>query len=287
MNIISTRIPKIWLCGMTSAGNLDNLKAMIEPVIEYFDGLIFTFHYPTDEGADFLEKNKKAGEIIYAKWVKRHQYSQNHFLYQGPMKEGDYFILLDSMERISPEFCKNHLPKMLDYMKENNVALISNCGKGLLFRYNELAKFEGSPHWYITGIDGHTANVELEKTHFWNVRGEQRDKFHFIDHYAKYYIDYPAGSNHCLLGLEKNGDPMKLFPLREHARLAFRKLLESRGIEVSYVAVKEYIKANKILDPEMKEFFNTEKILNDFYRYHVLGDFSIVDNHDFNNKVKI
>ena len=83
----------LYLCGMTSAGNKANLCEMIEPILDYFDGLIWTFHYPKDEGAEYLEKNKKNGEIIYAKWCNRHGYSQNHFLWQGPMKEGDKFIL--------------------------------------------------------------------------------------------------------------------------------------------------------------------------------------------------
>src|SRR4051812_18841280 len=97
---------KLYLCGITNAGNEQNLRELIEPVLEYFDGLVWTFHYPIDDGYKFLKENKKEGAIILATWNQRHHYSMNHFLYQGPMEDGDFFITLDTLERISPEFCK-------------------------------------------------------------------------------------------------------------------------------------------------------------------------------------
>lgn len=279
--------PKIWLCGITNAGNKQNLEGMIAPILQYFDGLVFTFHYPTDEGAQYLEENKKEGKIIYAEWCQRHGYSQNHFLYQGPMRADDFFVLLDSPERISPEFCSEHLPKLIAKMQESAIGVLANFGKPFLFRYSEILEFKGSPHWFVSQTEGHTANLELPKNLFWSVRGETRNEWHFINHYAKYYIDYPAGSNHCLLGLEKNGDPQKLFPIREMRRLKFRDVLRERGIEQKLEAVIEYFKAHKPLDDEFKEFVNNEKILNDLYRYHVLGDFSMKDNHDFKDMIKL
>ena len=43
---------KIWLIGVTDKGNIDKLKQLIEPIKADFDGLIWTFHYPKDEGAE-------------------------------------------------------------------------------------------------------------------------------------------------------------------------------------------------------------------------------------------
>lgn len=270
---------KLWLCGMTSEGNLENLKEMIEPIKEYFDGLVFTYHGSTfmDDCWNYLTSNSKEGKIICAKWCNRHAYSQNHFLYQGPMEDGDKFILLDSMERISPEFCKDHLPKLIEYMDKNNVACLANYGKGFLFRYNEMLEFRGSPHWYATALDGEQANTQLEKNLFWNVRGEKREKFHWVGHYAKYMFCYPAGSNHALLGLEKQGDPQKLFPVREALRLQFRKEAKNRGYPLTMEGLNAWL--SQPLDAVTKHYLNTEKTWNDYYRYYILKDETVVDTH--------
>ena len=268
---------KLWLCGITSNGNSENLKQMIEPIIDFFDGFIFTYHGDEDDGFQFLEANKKDGKIIKANWCNRHAYSQNHFLYQGPMVEGDKFILLDSMERISPAFCKERLPKLLEVMDKDNLAVICNYGKGFIFRYNDMFEFRGSPHWYPTNIDGFQANLELEKDMFWNVRAEQRSEFQWVDHYAKYMFVYPAGSNHALLGLEKQGDPQKLFPDREKRRLEFRKEALKRGFPLTLDGLKQMLSGE--LDSILKAYLNSEKTWNDFYRYHVLNDKKVVDTH--------
>ena len=265
---------------MTTVGELNNLKEMIEPVKKYFDGLVFTFHgreAMLDPAALYLEDNKGAGSIIYAKWCERHAYSQNHFLYQGPMQNGDIFILLDSMERVSEEFCKDHLPKLLAYMDENNVACMLNYGKGFIFRYNEMLEFRGSPHWYPTNLDGQQANTQLEKNLFWNVRAEKRDKFHWVGHYAKYMFTYPAGSNHALLGLEKQGDPQKLFPRREALRLQFREEARKRGFALTMDGLRAML--SQPLDDHMKFFLNNEKTWNDFYRHVIEKDETVVDSH--------
>src|ERR1051326_101751 len=153
---------KIWLCGMTSAGNYQNLKELIEPILEYFDGLVWTFHLPNpatadntfdfripiDEGFNFLEENKKEGKIILCEWTQRHFNSMNQYLWQGPMQEGDYFVQIDTLERLGKEFCEERLRDLCENMERGKVGLVSNKGKGLIFRYQEVLEFRGSPHWY-------------------------------------------------------------------------------------------------------------------------------------------
>lgn len=271
---------KLWLCGMTSTGNEENLKAMIWPIKQYFDGLIFTFHGEEDDGYKYLQENVKSGAIIKANWCNRHAYSQNHFLYQGPMQEGDKFILLDSMERISAEFCEEHLHKLTEYMDTNNIAMLANYGKGFIFRFNEQFEFKGSPHWYATNLDGQSANLELDKKLFWNVRYEMRDskeKNFWAIHYAKYMFCYPAGSNHSLLGLEKQGDPQQLFPRREALRLQFRKEAQKRGYSLTIEGLKQMLSGP--LDDTLKFYLNSEKVWNDFYFGIIKGDDTIKDTH--------
>lgn len=277
---------RLFLTTMTSAGNEANLRAMIEPVASLFDGVIATFHYPTDEGATYLESRVGAGRIVYAHFSQRHGYSMQHILWQGPMRDGDHFVYLDSMERISPTFCEGRLKDLLTLMRETDTAMIANYGKGFLFRYNEQLRFEGSPHWYATNLDGRAINVELDKGEFWNVRDQQRpDPFQFVEHYLKYYL-YVAGSNHCLLGLEKNGDPAKLFGPREARRLAFRKEMVRLGYGLNVEAVKTLM---LVLDQhsELKPFFREEKILNDAYRRYILDRTDFKDDHNHSNLVPI
>jgi len=277
---------RLFLTTMTSAGNEANLRAMVEPIAPLFDGVIATFHYPTDEGAEYLESRAGAGCVIYANWCNRHGYSMQHILWQGPMRDGDKFIYLDSMERVSPAFCAGRLKQLVQLMDETDTAMVANYGKGFLFRFNEQLRFEGSPHWYAQGLDGRAINMELDKGEFWNVRDQQRpDQFQFVEHYLKYYL-YPAGSNHCLLGLEKNGDPAKLFGPREARRLAFRKEMVRLGYGLNVEAVKTLM---LVLDqhPELKPFFRDEKILNDAYRRYILDRTDFKDDHNHSNLVPI
>lgn len=161
-------------------------------------------------------------------------------------------------------------------MDANNVAVISNYGKGFIFRFNEMFEFRGSPHWYATNLDGQNANLELDKKLFWNVRGEQRGPFQWVEHYIRYML-YPAGSNHALLGLEKQGDPQKLFPRREALRLQFRQEMVKRGFDLTVDGFKAML--SQPLDDTIKFYLNSEKTWNDGYRYFILKDETVVDTH--------
>lgn len=275
---------RLFLCGITHQGNRDNLKALIDPVSEYFNGLVWTFHLPKDDGAEYLESQKGEGEIVYAKFCQRHGYSMTHYLWQGPMQVGDFFVQVDTMERLGKEFCRERLPDLISLMDEAELGMIANYGKGLLYRYSEELEFRGSPHWYAININGRGMNLELPKNEFWNVRSEQRDSFQWVSHYLKYWL-YPAGSNHALLGLEKQGDPQKLFPIREAKRLQFRQEVLKRGYSLTIDSVLDMFKSD--LDSTIKDFLNSEKTLNDAYRYLVLRDESVKDTHDPKDMVKI
>ena len=116
---------RLWLIGITTEGHKQDLEELIEPIKDHFDGLIWTFHYPKDDGADYLESVKGEGEIIYTKWCNRLDFSRNHSLFQGPMRVGDWFVTIDTLERLSPDFTKdlrnlclnfNHFVIFLNYI---------------------------------------------------------------------------------------------------------------------------------------------------------------------------
>ncbi len=281
---------RVFLTLMTSAGNEENLKEIIEPIKSYLDGVIVVFHNPVgdDAGAKYLESVKGAGKIIYRDWIFRHDISQSETLWTGVLEEGDYGIICDTLERPAIEFVSEIKTFWQPQMEINDTDCIYYFGKAYLFKYNENMYYSGSPHWALRGVMN---GVEVcrgfpdESKMRLNVRPIKRtDPFGFIDHYLKYYL-YPAGSNHCLLGLEKNGDPKILFPQREHQRLEFRKELKKRGIPLTVEGVKELFK--NPLDETMRKFVNGELILNNFYQYHVLDNKNITDNHDFKSIIKI
>ena len=269
---------KLFLTGITSAGNLHNLKALVDPVIDFFDGLMWTFHYPTDEGADYLEANKKEGRIVYSHWHCRHGVSMSQFLWQGTMKDGDFFVTVDSMERLSPSFC-SQLRGMVKYMDTNNIAMVANYGKGLVFRFNEQLEFKGSPHWHATQLDGQAVSVELPLTDFWNVRNEQRDEYQWVGHYLRYFM-YPAGSNHALLGLDhhKGGTPESIFPKREAKRLWFREQVRRAGFPLTVEGAVAFM--SQPLTDELRSLINSDKVWQDAYWHLVKGDQSVRDSHN-------
>ena len=196
---------KLWLIGITNEGHENDLRELLEPIKEHFDGLVWTFHYPKDSGADYLESVKGEGEIIYTKWCNRLDFSRNHCLYQGPIKHGDWFLTIDTLERLSPEFTEN-LKRFCEFLDTQEVDGCFLYNKRFMFKFNEETEFALNPH---ETVYGHKRAIELSDQDFWNesyqknVRGEKRkDLFHFIDHNFKYYL-FP-NTNHLALGFEKD-----------------------------------------------------------------------------------
>jgi hypothetical protein len=279
---------KLWLCGMTCAGNLDNLKALVEPALEFVNGLQMTFHYPIDQGWEYLDGVKGEGRIVCAYWSMRHFNSMNQYLWQGTIQPGDFCLQIDDKERITSKFFYEKLPLYLALMDEADVAVVANFGKPLIYRYNESLEFAGSPHWFLRGIDGRAINQELGNEYFANVRNAQRDEYQWVTHYARYMISYPAGSNHALLGLDTYGDPNVLFPIREQRRLEFRNLMRERGYELTVDGFVRMMKESDLVsDEKLRDYINNEKAFSDANQYLVLGNKNVVHSHDPKYIIKV
>ena len=269
---------KIWLIGVTDKGNIDKLNQLIEPIKADFDGLIWTFHYPKDEGAEYLESVKGDGEIIYSNWCGRLDYSRNHCLYQGPMKVGDWFFTVDTLERLSPDFTL-HLRSLVSDLNLNDVDCLFLHGKRFAAKLKEETRFVGNPH---EGISGIARGLEITKTKIWdnsffqNTRPKVRDEHHWINAFMRYYL-FPE-TNHLLLHFENNRE----FVAERYAiRSKFMTEIDKLGFDpYSMTSVKKCIQNN--FTEELKECINSEKILNDWYRYEILGEREgFVDKHDF------
>tara|TARA_R110002020_G_scaffold142040_3_gene313940 strand:+ start:1970 stop:2809 length:840 start_codon:yes stop_codon:yes gene_type:complete len=270
---------KLWLIGVTTEGHKQDLKELIEPIKQYFDGLIWTFHYPKDEGADYLESIKGGGEIIYTKWCNRLDFSRNHSLYQGPMRIGDWFVTLDTLERLSPDFAV-HLKRIANRLDQDGIDGSFLYNKRFMFKLKENTAFVNNPH---EGLSGAAKTIELTKTDLWrddfikNVRGKKRqDEFHFLKHNFKYYL-FP-NTNHLLLGFE---DDLELVKTRYKVREQFFREIYKLGFyPYDIESVKNCLKGD--LTPTLKSCINFDKFLNDWYRYDILGQRKgLLDKHDF------
>ena len=276
---------KIWLCGITHKENNQNLRELIEPIKKYFDGLVWTFHLPTDEGADYLESVKGDGKIIYTDWTQRYDFARNHYLFSNIIKEGDWFFNIDSEERLSEEFCKN-LNDYIKILEAQDIDSLYYEGKFLAFKFNEWMYWRNSIHEYLIGCN---KSVDLKNISpfddngiRFNLRKEKRNKFDFVKQALRYYLT--QGSIHCLLQCENN---KKYFEERMSIRSEFRNHLMNKDIDISNTeSVLNFIIKND-LDEVTKKCINFEKYLNDVYRYYKLGLQDFEQDFDFKNLIKI
>lgn len=272
----------IYLCLITNKKELNNVKSLIDPVWNFFDGIIVTYdavEKPTnDECYNYINERKKNGAIILRPWTNDHDLQMNAFLRQGPMKEGDWFVIRDSSERFNPEWVKD-IKSFIASMSMAGVRSIFNYGKGFAFEWNDGMIFQGSPHWGLVGARGHAIDLqsyhdESKKEWTWRVKdGDDpigRPIHHRIDHEAKYCWIY-GRSNHMLLKLENNIDE---FQRAENVRQIIRNEAKIKGFSTKTIdGLKEYMQYFEKEDPSnFKVFINSHRTWKNFYRWHFLGE---------------
>lgn len=278
---------RIWLIGMSGPGSLSNLRELIDPIKGFFNGVVWVLHDAHEsEEASYLESVKGEGQTIHYHYHGRHDVSRNTGLWCGPIKQGDWCVGADDRERINPQFAAA-LHEFLPVLAARNINAAFLHGKHFIFQYHESLRYQGTPHEGITRDDGQLRPIDL-KDHFPNerqtrygVRAEQRDSMHWLTHYLKYYLQQPWGSNHCLLGnvdRPERGDQMMIYRQREATRLELREYLRAKGVPLTVEGFREYVVANP-RDPDLIRMCNLDKITNDGYRYWVLGDETVNDNH--------
>jgi hypothetical protein len=263
---------KIYLCGITQ-NQKEGIDGLTKDVYKHFDGLIFVDGGSTDGTKELLEERKGDGAILHRDWTNDHDFQMTEFLRQGPLEIGDWFITLDSMERLNPDFTLK-LREFTGQLLFNKVRSVYNYGKGFMWEYFDDMYFLGSPHWGLQGARDKMIDIssiegyEDPKTYSYNVRNESRQPEHFVDHFLKYYYVYPR-SNHLLLGREQN---RKEFEELEGNRQQFRFYCRKKlGLDFTVDSLKEYLSGESWHhDKKFIEMFNKETILKDFYRWHVL-----------------
>lgn len=269
---MNTPTPRLWLTLMTSAGNEENLRELCDPILRYLDGIVAVVHRPCDgdPGLAYLQSVKGAGKIIVRDWVQRHDFSQNETLYAGVIQEGDLVLTCDTLERPAAPFVASIKTEMAREMDQQGWDCIYYYGKAYLFRYREEMHYRGSPHWGLVGVQNGFELAQVipdEGRVRLNVRPIKRpDPLGWVLHYAKYHL-YPAGSNHCALGLDHwpPGDRNLQFIERETRRLAFRRLMRARGFPLTLDGLKQLLTG--ALDSQLRHHLTAEKVLSDAWHY--------------------
>lgn len=278
---------KITLCGMSGYTDEDfeNLIGIIEPIKERINKIVWTINYSDIKdilrlGSNILFNQLKTNYnifFIFNQWMYRNDFARNSYLFSGHIKHGEICINLDTLERLKPKFFEN-FDSLINLMNQNQIDGFVLYNKRFIFIYNDYLEYRGNPHEGIQGLQkvGEITKIDVYSNlddYFENIRPQKRDKYHFVDAYVKYYYSYP-NSNHCLLGCENN---QELFQRREHLRRIFRLYCSNElKLDFEVKSLKDYI-LNNNLDDFMKQAFNQERILNDFYRYHKLNDRSFED----------
>lgn len=264
-----TNSTKIWLCCITQNAK-NSIDEMTKDIGGFIDGLIFVDHQSSDGTFELLESRKGGGEIISLPWMDNHSWSMNGFLNSKKLQPGDYFIVLDSSERLSVEFAKN-LRAMVREFEIRNINTVYHYSKLVIARYNTNMMFVSTPHWGLHGVQNHAIRLEDTfpdpKNCIYSTRNDNRPADHFIGHFVKYYL-YKS-SNHLLLGRENS---QQEYLSHEAIRNKFRLFcINELGIkDLNTNSLLNYLKNNTITY-ELSYFLNFEPILNDFYCYYVLG----------------
>lgn len=273
---------KIYFVAMAGPNSAPDLKYLLEPLRPHIDGIVIVLHdsrgAPEDDYLTSIDAH-----VIHLPWSRRHAFARNHYLWCGPIQQGDWVIQCDVLERINPQFAAN-LRHFISGLEPQGVNAVFYYNKAFIYQQHESLEFVGSPHEGLRRHDGQMRAIELSQYYptetdvRYSVRGQRRDTpFSWVTHYLRYYL-YPYGSNHCLLGNCDRGDEMIIFRQRETMRNTFRDEMRRRQIPMSVDSLVQYWRDNP-LDDKMIYWINHEKILNDAYRYLVRGDESVIDEH--------
>jgi hypothetical protein len=266
---------RLFLIGMTQ-NQVDNIRDLTNPIYEHIDGLCFVDHGSTDGTRELLEERKGDGKVLDEQWVNAHDYSLNHILLKGGIKEGDRICLRDSMERFNPTWAKE-LPNILSQFISQGIESFYYCGKGFAFVFNDRMVFNGSPHWGLEGrkqggIDLSQYWSEESKTATWRIKDGEPGGRPFdnkINHEAKYAWTY-GRSNHLLLGLEKELDQ---FYRAEEIRQQIRDIAREEKIEFDMDGLKKFMEWFREVDySNFRIWINSHRVWKNFYRYRILGE---------------
>lgn len=264
LNIKLPENPRIWLCGVTGDREKD-IDELTKDIYQYFDGLIWVDHFSKDNTAKILEERKGNGKIVFRKYTEDHDLQRNEFLRAGVMKSLDYFIYIDSGERLNVEWCKN-LRKTVKYYQNNGVG-VGMFGRPYLLQYFDDMIFSGNPHCWPSPMRG-----KIEELDSLFIKKKEMGKESGLLHPFNYFWNTPR-SNEIFAQYRKYGDRV----VKHHENLRFQFRLywqQNMGREFTNKSVEEYFQEiyndKSKIDPVFFEYMELEHFFADFFRLKIL-----------------
>jgi glycosyltransferase involved in cell wall biosynthesis len=261
-------MPKLFLCGITQ-NQKQNIDELTKDVYKLFDGLIFVDHFSKDGTSEILAFRRGLGEIIQRPWRQAHDHSMNEFLYAGIMKEGDWFVLRDSSERLNPEWVAQIKSTLIPELEKRQCDTLYQRGKVLLARYHFDLFFYGTPHWGLQGqktkaIDVGTNDESNDIKYAYSTRN-LRTKEEWIRQDIKYLL-YARSNQNALVF--KSLDTFKHY---ESRRKALRDHCLDSGIGVSVESLITHFKTVPKLETIFLDECKDHILWRNFYRFYRLG----------------
>lgn len=279
---------KPYLVFMAGPNSVEDLREMVDPIKDYIRGVCAILHDSDEfspEAVYLLGINNKlgAGNIIFGEYVNDHSHSRNRILKETGLKEEDFYCQVDTLERVPEDFAQNFLFWQTQ-MIQSGVDIINFYSKPYLVRYREDMLYVHTPHESLISLTAKLSIIELnhykheESKVRINMRPIKRadQPFHFVAHYVKYLLQ--PNSNQNWLGLEHHGGPEAL-PRLEFLRKSLIKSLRDNGFNRSVDGVINLLKLP--LNEFTRPIVNEHKQINDFYRFFVLNDYSVIDSHNW------
>ncbi len=278
---MSLENPKIWLCLITSDNEIENIDEMTKGIWQYFDGICAVIHKQggNDDVKNLLESRKKEGFVKEVEWLAHHGHSQNAWLFDKRIEQGDVCVIRDSLERLNPQFAQN-LRYIVDVLLKQGVWNIWAGGKLLALRRWPGQQFINSIHWGCLGLNGQSIDVknismiyENDRMCAYSVRNEKRKRSYQVYHEVRYLLDYNCNSNHLQLYFN---NPKEL--ARQEIRLyEFKKFLKEKCGVSTAKDLENYLTGNrngiKIGQDEtclkLKQFMNDNRVWREAYRFWV------------------
>ena len=259
---------KFWLTFITQ-NRFSDIKEMTED-LSPFDGIVAVDHFSDDGTYELLDQRKGKGKIIQIPFLKHHAHSMNSFLFSGIIKNGDYFLILDSTDRINSRWLKT-LKNEVEYYSQNDVGGVF-LDRIFLARYLDSMEFFGAIHWGLHPIWGKIINHSQTsgyKKEDWiiNKRGENP----VLWNPSKYWWVYGHGSSHTQLLYQQFGNDV--WQKHENVRMNFRLSCQAQlGLEFTMDSLVNYLKENVGKYPDwFEQTLENEISLKDLFRFKVLN----------------
>lgn len=263
---------KLWICLMTQNREKD-IDELTQNIYPYVDGIIAVVNQPsTDKTEQILEERKGEGKIINRPFVKHHGHCMAEFLYDGHMKNGDWFFIVDSSDRITPFWLQN-VKQNIEVYNKNGIGGVF-LDRYYLVRYFDSLEMVGGVHWGVINIIGKTINLSAEsnyKKDHWIINTRDNNKFRSaIYNPAKYYYAYGSTSQTQLMYQQFGTE---IWASHENLRTTFRLFCQyNLKLDFDLESLIKYLKENIGHYPDLVEFvIETEINVKDLFRFYVLG----------------